>query len=128
MYAEIPIQSHWYFDQENDSKEGKCCTSPKNKITARCRNRNVSPIRSRPECNRRRLQVFTAWSSLTTDRELTKKMVTTRTKDVWNVNPIAFRPGPSSCKEENAVGVPETNVDDEFLMDSKDVSSTHVEV
>lgn len=38
------------------------------------------------------------------------------TKDIWNVNSIASRPGPSFCRKEDAVHVLLTDEDDNFLM------------
>lgn len=63
-----------------------------------------------------------------TGREMAARMPTTCTTDIWDVNPIASRHGPSFRKEEHAVYFPTNDKDDEILTDLDEVRPTHVEV
>lgn len=51
-----------------------------------------------------------------------------RSTDIRNVEPTMSTPGPSSCKEEVAVDIPGGDEDDEFLLETDDLRSVHVEL
>lgn len=62
------------------------------------------------------------------DCKMAMRMAFIRSTDIWSMKPIVLRPKPSSCKEEDAVDIPTTDEDDEFLVDSGHLKATNIEV
>lgn len=63
-----------------------------------------------------------------TSRGMTARLTTTRTTEIWYVSPIGSSPDPSYSKEKDAVDVPATDEDDEFIVESEDMSPAHAEI
>lgn len=84
--------------------------------TQRC-TQYVSPAGATPERITNRSHVSIACNPSMNDGKMAEIMNTIRTTDMWNMNPTASRPGPSFCKEDDAVDVLGTDEAEIFIID-----------
>lgn len=98
------------------------------KMTSQIRNLDVSPVESDLVRIMKRLQDTATSNSPMNDREMAARIATMLTTNICNVNRITLRPLPLYRTGEDAVYVPATDGDAEFLMDANDARTTQVEV
>lgn len=98
------------------------------KIASRSCRQNILPVGRDPELIGIKRLVLRGSGILMSDHEIAARMTSFHTTDTWNAHLIISRPGPLSCKEEDAIDVLATVEEDEFLIDPGNVRPTYVDV